>query len=82
MGAVARALLIVLGLLVSIVGIPWGIRQLIRYQLAPQVVAVEGATPVRRWAQFGIGARALVVDRGCDRRDAAVVGIAGIGTAL
>jgi hypothetical protein len=34
----------VVGLLfVSVVGIPFGIRQLVRYQLAPQAVMLEGA---------------------------------------
>jgi hypothetical protein len=43
--AVVRAALIVVVLLLSIVGIPWAIRQLIRYQLVPQAVALEGAEP-------------------------------------
>jgi hypothetical protein len=37
-----RAVLIVGALLVSIVGIPWGIRQLIRYQFLPQAVVLDG----------------------------------------
>jgi hypothetical protein len=36
------ALVIVVALLVSIVGIPWGVRQLVRYGLIGQVVIVEG----------------------------------------
>ena len=43
--AVLRAALIVVALLLSIVGIPWAIRQLIRYQLVPQAVALEGHDP-------------------------------------
>jgi hypothetical protein len=43
--AVLRAALIVVVLLLSIVGIPWAIRQLIRYQLVPQAVVLEGAEP-------------------------------------
>lgn len=41
--AVARAAAVVLGLLISVVGIPWAIRQLVRYQVVPQVIALEGA---------------------------------------
>jgi hypothetical protein len=41
--AVLRAAVIVVALLVSLVGIPWAIRQLVRFQLVPQVVALEGA---------------------------------------
>jgi hypothetical protein len=37
-----RAFAIVFVLLVSVVGIPWGIRQLVRYQLFPQCVMLEG----------------------------------------
>ena len=37
-----RAAVIVLALLVSIVGIPWGIRQLVRYQFLAQAVMLEG----------------------------------------
>jgi hypothetical protein len=40
--ALARAFVIVAVLLISIVGIPWGIRQLVRYQMAPQVIMLEG----------------------------------------
>ncbi len=43
--AVLRAALIVVALLLSIVGIPWALRQLIRYQLVPQAVALEGHDP-------------------------------------
>lgn len=42
LASVARATIIVVALLVSIVGTPWGIRQLVRYQLVPQAVALEG----------------------------------------
>jgi len=37
-----RAFVIVFVLLITIVGIPWGIRQLVRYQFMPQVVMLEG----------------------------------------
>jgi hypothetical protein len=40
--AVARGTVIVVALLVSTVGIPWAIRQLVRYQFAPQAVVLEG----------------------------------------
>jgi len=36
-----RAFAIVLVLMLSIVGIPWGIRQLVRYQFMPQAVVLE-----------------------------------------
>jgi hypothetical protein len=42
LSAVARATLIVGALLVSVVGIPWGIRQLVRYQFLPQAIVLEG----------------------------------------
>lgn len=38
----ARSLAIVAGLLVTIVGIPWGIRQLVRYQFLPHGVMLDG----------------------------------------
>jgi hypothetical protein len=41
-GAVGRGTVIVVALLVSTVGIPWAIRQLVRYQFAPQAVVLEG----------------------------------------
>ncbi|MGI9623959.1 MAG: hypothetical protein ACR2PK_14075, partial [Acidimicrobiales bacterium] len=37
-----RATLIVGGLIITVVGIPWGIRQLVRYQFLPQAVVLEG----------------------------------------
>ena len=37
-----RSLGIVVGLAITIVGIPWAIRQLVRYQFLPQVVVLEG----------------------------------------
>jgi hypothetical protein len=40
-GGFARAFAIVAVLMISIVGIPWGIRQLIRYQFMPQAVVLE-----------------------------------------
>jgi hypothetical protein len=41
LGAVVRAAVIVVALLISIVGSPWAFRQLIRYQMVPQVVALD-----------------------------------------
>jgi hypothetical protein len=40
--AIARGTVIVVALLVSTIGIPWAIRQLVRYQFAPQAVVLEG----------------------------------------
>jgi hypothetical protein len=40
--ALLRTVLIVGVLLVSIVGIPWGIRQLVRYQFLPETITLEG----------------------------------------
>lgn len=42
LSAFARATVVVVGLLVTVVGIPWALRQLVRYQLIPQVVVLEG----------------------------------------
>ncbi len=42
LGALIRSLVVVGFLLVSIVGIPWGLRQLVRYQFLAPVVALEG----------------------------------------
>jgi hypothetical protein len=39
--ALLRASAIVIGLCVTVVGIPWGIRQLVRYQFAPHAVVLE-----------------------------------------
>ena len=41
-GGVVRAILIVGLLFASVVGIPWGIRQLVRYQFLGQVTMLEG----------------------------------------
>jgi hypothetical protein len=38
----ARAVLVVLPLALTIVGLPWALRQLVRYQFMPQVVVLEG----------------------------------------
>lgn len=46
-----RATLIVGGLMISIVGIPWGIRQLVRYQFLPQAVILEGDDAKRSLAR-------------------------------
>ena len=40
-----RQLAIVGVLLISVVGIPWGVRQLVRYQFAAQVTVLENAGP-------------------------------------
>lgn len=40
-GGLARSYAIVLGLLATIVGTPWAIRQLVRYQFMAQVVVIE-----------------------------------------
>jgi hypothetical protein len=82
-GAVLRAALIVSALMISVIGIPWAIRQLVRYQMVPQVVALEGlhgrAALVRsselvrrRW--WWTGAVIAVLQ--------ATVVVAGLGSAL
>ena len=43
LAAVIRAYVTVGVLLASVVGIPWGIRQLVRYQFVPHVIVYEGA---------------------------------------
>jgi hypothetical protein len=80
---VAKSTVIVIALLASIVGIPWGIRQLVRYQVAPQVIAIEQADPAgalrrssdlvsgRWWWTAGVIASLQ-----------AIFGIAGFGTAV
>lgn len=45
LAAVARASAVVLVLLLSVVGVPWAIRQLVRYQFVPHAVALERCTP-------------------------------------
>jgi hypothetical protein len=50
-GAVARGTVVVVALLVSVVGIPWAIRQLVRYQFAPQSVVLEGEDAGRSMAR-------------------------------
>ncbi len=42
LSALARAIVIVVALLISVVGIPWGIRQLVRYQLMAPASMLEG----------------------------------------
>lgn len=49
--AVTRAIVVVGALLLSIVGIPWALRQLVRYQFVPQVVALEGVPGDRALAR-------------------------------
>ncbi len=44
-GGLLRSYAIVIGLLLTIVGTPWAIRQLVRYQFMPQVVTLEGEGP-------------------------------------
>lgn len=54
----ARSFVIVFVLLASIIGIPWGIRQLVRYQFASQVVVREGRSggdALRRSSALVIG---------------------------
>ncbi|MEZ5296509.1 MAG: hypothetical protein R2697_09660 [Ilumatobacteraceae bacterium] len=41
MGALLRAIVVVGGLILTVVGIPWAIRQLVRYQFVPQAVVSE-----------------------------------------
>ena len=43
-GAAIRATIVVVGLAVTIVGIPWAIRQYIRYQVAVATIVLEGQT--------------------------------------
>jgi len=40
-GGLVRATVIVYGLMITIIGIPWAIRQLVRYQFMPQAVTLE-----------------------------------------
>ncbi len=44
MRSTARAAIVVVALILSIVGVPWGLRQLVRYQVAPHAVVIEGET--------------------------------------
>jgi hypothetical protein len=83
MAAALRGALIVIALLASIIGIPWAIRQLVRYQVAAQCVTLEAAPPGRAlrrsselvqghwWWTAGVVALIQIV-----------IAIAGIGTAL
>ncbi|MEO1061418.1 MAG: hypothetical protein AAFZ07_08365 [Actinomycetota bacterium] len=53
-----RAALVVVGLAVTVIGLPWAIRQLVRYQLVPQVVVLEersGAAATARSSELVIG---------------------------
>ncbi len=43
-GAFLRAFVIVAALIATVVGVPWGIHQLVRYQLAAQIVMLEDRT--------------------------------------
>ncbi len=45
-GAAIRATIIVVGLAISVVGIPWAIRQYIRYQVAVATIVLEGESAV------------------------------------
>jgi hypothetical protein len=44
LGGLARSYAVVIGLLITIVGAPWAIRQLVRYQFMAHVVVIEGAS--------------------------------------
>jgi hypothetical protein len=80
---VVRGAVIVVVLLLSVVGIPWAIRQLVRYQLAPHAVALEGEPSkqaLRRSSQLVSGHwwwTAIVITA-----IQLSIGIAGIGAAL
>lgn len=53
--ALLRAVVIVGALLVSVVGVPWGVRQLVRYQFLAQAVMVDGrdgAAALRRSSEL------------------------------
>jgi len=49
--AVVRGAVVVVALLLSVVGIPWAIRQLVRYQFAPHAVVLEGCDGRRALAR-------------------------------
>jgi hypothetical protein len=54
-GAYLRSYAIVALLLASVIGIPWGIRQLVRYQFVPHAIVYEGAdapTAMRRSSEL------------------------------
>jgi hypothetical protein len=83
LATVLRGALIVVALLVSIVGIPWAIRQLVRYQFVPQVVALEQTTGKPALARSS----ALVRGRwwwtaGVIAVLQAVIWLAGLGTSV
>jgi hypothetical protein len=44
LAGLARSYAVVIGLLITIVGTPWAIRQLVRYQFMAHVVVIEGAS--------------------------------------
>lgn len=81
--AALRGAVVVIALMVSIIGIPWAIRQLVRYQVTPQVIALEEVPSARAlkrsselvqgswWWTAGVVALIQIV-----------IAIAGIGTAL
>ena len=50
-GGFLRSYLIVAALLASVIGVPWGIRQLVRYQFVAQVVTLEDQTATRALAR-------------------------------
>jgi hypothetical protein len=50
-GGFLRGFAIVYVLLITVVGVPWGIRQLVRYQLLPQAVMLEGLDAKRGLAR-------------------------------
>ena len=80
---VGRAAAIVMVLLLSVVGTPWAIRQLVRYQFAPHAVVLEGAAPRAALARSS----ELVAGRwwwtaGVVLGVEVVVAIVGFGTAI
>jgi hypothetical protein len=51
LGGLVRSYAIVIGLLITVVGTPWAIRQLVRYQFMSHVVTLEGADARRALAR-------------------------------
>ncbi|MGB5758998.1 MAG: Vps62-related protein [Acidimicrobiales bacterium] len=72
-GGLGRAFVVVVGLLITVVGIPLAIRQLIRYQFVPQVIMLEGVSGRRAMARSS----ELVAGRWWNT--AAVIGVINVG---